>query len=104
MTEQEPQATEAGTTGPVTPPVPAADHPTLRELRARAEDPELDEADREHLRALADRVEARTREGAPEDEGLRSGVGDSLARFETTHPRIAATLDSLGQYLSSLGI
>ncbi|MFD3548218.1 DUF4404 family protein [Streptomyces sp. NPDC058655] len=78
---------------------------SLTALRAQAADPALPPQDREHLEALLGRLEAAAaREDHCGEPGLLEGLNLSLARFEVEHPRIGATLNSIAQSLTSMGV
>ncbi|MFD3938433.1 SDR family oxidoreductase [Streptomyces sp. NPDC058611] len=91
------------TTGP---PMPTHELRTsLTTLREQAADPSLSPQERAHLTDLIARLEATSaREDHGAEGGLLEGLNQSLARFEVEHPRIGATLNSIAQSLTSMGV
>ncbi|MFD3326912.1 DUF4404 family protein [Streptomyces sp. NPDC058701] len=78
---------------------------SLTTLREQAADPSLAPQERAHLTDLITRLEAASaREDHGAEGGLLEGLNQSLARFEVAHPRIGATLNSIAQSLTSMGV
>ncbi|MDJ0382332.1 DUF4404 family protein [Streptomyces sp. G-G2] len=78
---------------------------SLAALRGHTRDTSLSPEDRAHLEALTGRLEAQARrEDADRDGHAIEGLNLAVARFELSHPRIGATLNSIAQSLASLGI
>jgi hypothetical protein len=63
--------------------------------------PKLDEADRSGFLALLEAAEAHQAHGLGE---LVREVGDSVRRFEASHPQFTETADKILNYLSRMGI
>lgn len=80
----------------------------LDELEARiAEaraDGHLDEAEREELRTLLERVRADLGASDADHDGLAEHLEESAVRFESGHPTVAAVIRSAVQTLTGYGI
>ena len=71
-------------------------------LRDRIEShPKLEAADRAELQDLVDAAEAHQAHGLGE---IVREVGDSVRRFEASHPQFTETADKLLNFLSRMGI
>lgn len=75
-------------------------------ITASRADDRIDEAEREHLRALVERVRADLGDtGAGADRsGLAEQLEESAVRFESVHPTIAAAIRSAVHTLTGYGI
>ena len=71
----------------------------LDELRAAiAESDGLDDDDRAHLDALADKIEAEA------DESVLESMGDAVSRFEVEHSGVVRVINRISNALSAGGI
>ena len=72
-------------------------------IAASRADGRIDDAEREQLRALLERVRADLGEGADRG-GLAEQLEESAVRFESDHPTIAAAIRSAVHTLTGYGI
>jgi uncharacterized membrane protein YebE (DUF533 family) len=70
---------------------------------ARA-DGHIDEAEREELRVLVERVRADLGSGDPDRDGLAEQLEESAVRFESDHPTVAAVIRSAVHTLTGYGM
>lgn len=66
--------------------------------------PTDDEAGRERLHNLIEKLEKRLAEGEEDDEGLFDQIQDAVSHFEAEHPRATAILNDIMVTLSNMGI
>lgn len=67
-------------------------------------DGRLDDAEREQLLTLLERVRSDLGGGEPDHEGLAEQLEESAVRFESGHPRVAAVIRSAVHTLTGYGI
>lgn len=74
----------------------------INELReAISESDTLAGEEREHLEALAQRLDEHVDD---ENDTIVDHIGDSVGRFETDHPALVQTLNRIAQTLNAAGI
>ena len=67
-------------------------------------DGRLDDAEREQLRVLLERVRADLGAGEADHDGLAEQLEESAVRFESDHPTVAAVIRSAVHTLTGYGI
>ncbi len=73
-----------------------------QELRNRIQNhPKLDDADRAEILELVEAAESHHHHGLGE---IAREIGDSVRRFEASHPQFTETADKILNYLSRMGI
>lgn len=77
----------------------------ISELREEIEQITFNKAeDKQHLEQLIGEIEKVEDEDQEEDPSIVSNIRDTVARFETEHPRATAILNDIMVTLSNMGI
>ncbi len=73
-------------------------------IAAAQADGHIDDAEREELRGLVERVRQDLRDADADTEGMADQLEEAAVRFESDHPTLAAVIRSAVQTLTGYGI
>ena len=78
---------------------------TLQNLHEQLQQVEdLDEKDREHLRAAVDEIQASLDQSDVSSSGLAIGFQETTKKLAEAHPQLARTAGQIADMLSQMGI